>query len=434
MRSWLTFGLAIVLATSIVRAQPCETRAWVRVPGNSPGPQPGMCSMAFDETIGEVVCLVGYEFWSWNGALWTFRGYPPDPFVQAIAFDSARQNLVAFGQNGKTWTWSGGVWSLRANSGPVNRMYTTMSYDPFRARVVIFGGYLSPNVILSDTWEWSGVLWIQRQVDAQRPTCFHSMAFDSATSQTMLFGGTSNPSGFFGTASGETWAWNGHVWTQREFGPGPRVGSSMTSDPSRGRVVLYGGNRPDFSPGPGTYLDDTWEYDGTEWIPITNLGPGPRFQPGLAYDPLRQCVVLYGGAVTGTIDLYDVWEYRFIDGVQVLEQPASDLVASGALATLTVNVAGDGSLSYRWRFEGQELVDDGRIAGSDTPTLSIFGASPDDIGDYDCVISNPCSTLTTTKARLVVTAQPCPGDTDANGLVEFADITAALKNWGAACP
>ena len=101
---------------------------------------------------------------------------------------------------------------------------------------------------------------------------------------------------------------------------------------------------------------------------------------------------------------------------------------------LGVGVSGTGPISYRWRFEGFDLFGDGRITGAATPTLSIANASPEDIGHYDCIVSNSCSTFTTTKARLVVTAQPCPGDTDANGLVEFADITAVLKNWAIVCP
>jgi hypothetical protein len=56
------------------------------------------------------------------------------------------------------------------------------------------------------------------------------MAFDAARKEVVLFGGESPPSG----VAADTWAWDGHFWTQvSDTGPQSRLGHVM-SGTSRG--------------------------------------------------------------------------------------------------------------------------------------------------------------------------------------------------------
>ncbi|HIE72090.1 MAG TPA: hypothetical protein EYP98_19025 [Planctomycetes bacterium] len=44
----------------------------------------------------------------------------------------------------------------------------------------------------------------------------------------------------------------------------------MAYDSARGKVVMFGGWNG------SSHLNDTWEYDGTEWHPIRRRGDQPR--------------------------------------------------------------------------------------------------------------------------------------------------------------
>ena len=60
-----------------------------------------------------------------------------------------------------------------------------------------------------------------------------------------------------GSGSGQTWEWDGSLWTQRQdMGPGGRYGPALAYDSQRDRVVLFGGtaNAPPYG-----NLGDTWE-------------------------------------------------------------------------------------------------------------------------------------------------------------------------------
>lgn len=95
-------------------------------------------------------------------------------------------------------------------------------------------------------------------------------------------------------------------WKSAGAGPGDRHGHAMVTDDARQRVVLFGG----MADGNGTIpLDDTWEWDGTDWIERTTaVRPPKRYWPAMAYDPTAGEIVLYGGRINPN-RLYDTWRY-----------------------------------------------------------------------------------------------------------------------------
>ena len=75
------------------------------------------------------------------------------------------------------------------------------------------------------------------------------------------------------------------VWTERTH---PRDSHAMAYDSARGVVVLFGGQH-DVRKG------DTWEWDGAVWTLRATTGPSPRYGHAMAYDSARGVVVLFGG-------------------------------------------------------------------------------------------------------------------------------------------
>ena len=97
-------------------------------------------------------------------------------------------------------------------------------------------------------------------------------------------------------------------WTQRAFAAAPhaRFNHGMCYDSGRGRVVVFGGR---YSLSTFSYFGDTWEWDGNVWTRVATTGPAIRVSPQLAYDSVRQRVVLYGGYGESST-YYDTWEWN----------------------------------------------------------------------------------------------------------------------------
>ena len=169
--------------------------------------------------------------------------------------------------------------------------FAAAAYDAARARTILFGGTAS--AIENDrTWEFDGVAW-RRLHPALRPAARlgHVMAYDAARDRIVLFGGQNWPN-VRQTFLNDTWEWDGTVWTQR-LSPGSippeRSHAALAYDPLRQRIVLFGGGNSRELHG------DTWEWDGTRWLLSANAGPAARATHGLAFDPVSRRVLLFGG-------------------------------------------------------------------------------------------------------------------------------------------
>jgi len=99
-------------------------------------------------------------------------------------------------------------------------------------------------------------------------------------------------------------------WVQLapDHAPSPRVDACMAYDPVRECLVLFGGER-DYD----IKLNDTWEFDGIDWKAVeTNISPAERDRAGLCYFPSLGGCVLFGGRSNNYEMLGDTW--LFADG------------------------------------------------------------------------------------------------------------------------
>jgi len=136
-----------------------------------------------------------------------------------------------------------------------------------------------------------------------------AMALDEARGQTVLFGGFADDRAH---PFGDTWTWDGARWTQQHppTSPPARWGHAMAYDAVRQQIVLFGG----FANG---YLGDTWTWDGTTWTEHRVASPSPRYRAAIAYDAARGNVVLFGGwsGAACDVDVYtcpamgDTWTW-----------------------------------------------------------------------------------------------------------------------------
>lgn len=150
-------------------------------------------------------------------------------------------------------------------------------------------------------------------------------------------------------------------WTQSSSAsPGPRAAHAVTHDPARARTILFGGESSPFSPG---LRGDTWEWDGTNWIPMLFAsGPSARAHHAMAFHAGSGRTVMFGGLGTSG-GLSDTWLWNGIHWNQAsppLSPPGRRNAAmAGAQALGGVFLFGGetfapnaGSLDDFWRFDG----------------------------------------------------------------------------------
>lgn len=84
------------------------------------------------------------------------------------------------------------------------------------------------------------------------------------------------------------------------------------------------------------------------------------------------------------------------DPVQIVSQPAPQVVDEGDSAVFSVSAQGGGSLSFQWRLDGEALE------GQTASTLSIPSVSLSDEGAYDVLVTNSVGSVTSLSALLEV--------------------------------
>ncbi|MEI6775568.1 MAG: kelch repeat-containing protein [Chloroflexales bacterium] len=201
--------------------------------------------------------------------------------------------------------------------------------------------------------------WTQGEIPARSDP---ALAYDATRQRVVLFGGYV----INGSYLNDTWEWNGTTWTQRmpANSPPARYGNTLAYDATRQRVVLFGGL------GSSGYLNDTWEWDGTTWTQrMPANSPPDRYYHALAYDTTRQRVTLFGGQNSSGF-LNDTWEW---DGTTwTLRTPASSpsaryghALAYDAIRQHVILFGGynGNSLNDTWEWDGMTWT-------LRTPTLS----------------------------------------------------------------
>lgn len=119
------------------------------------------------------------------------------------------------------------------------------------------------------------------------------MTWDPAAQRVLLFGGVVCN----GCAVvGDTWHWDGMAWTSMSASPSPaaRFAHGLATDPARGVVVLFGGTNTGQYSVPS--MGDTWEWTGTAWMQrLASGGPPARSYHAMYFDPFRRRTVVWAG-------------------------------------------------------------------------------------------------------------------------------------------
>ena len=310
-----------------------------------------------------------YKDWSVQGVdLYNSFAYVSayDPVTKTLTLSTpfaglapgVRYNLLPQRGGGGTWyyspvthTWgslTGPHWGYSGQS-PGSRLSPSMAYSSLDRALVMFGGQGN-----NDTWALDVLTktWV-RQIPGGGPgspepraQITNSMVYDSPNDVFILFGGCLCI-GNAGPSAGDTWAYrlSTNRWTKMNppVSPPARQAHNMVYDSTNRVVVLFGGwDWPS-----GKVFNDLWVYSyaSNMWTQVfPALSPPERAIAGMAYDPVNQVSVLYGGStVEGS--RFDVWTLQLQGSNTDNPVPSitsispNTVVAGGPSFTLTVTGA-----------------------------------------------------------------------------------------------
>lgn len=417
--AFFIFLISICLLSQICNATICDP-IWIEVQShNAPTPSAAVynpnthCVISYGAAVG--ASSDNSMTHSWNGSHWTSMQStgPSGRSSRSIGWDTANNRTMLFGGwdgvsiYDDTWSLDEGGWNqVLLPNHPSSRDNSAVSTDTNRLRMVLFGGN-STTSSLGDTWEWTGTEWIQHYPSVA-PSLRNgmAMAYIPTISVTMLYGGFNYSDGFLG----DTWLWNGATWEESSVaGPLARQFSTAVYDERRARVLMFGGRTTDDNP-----TNELWEFDGNSWSRLEiNNPPNPRFAHAMAYDSLRDSVVIFGGR-NGNQLYDDTWVLTPLPFIKEILHSSNECPKS--MIRVSATTLGIQTLEYTWFKNGI------RQSSSFGESLVVF-AQPGD--SYYCEARNQCGTTTSYQVHI----SQCSADFNCNNSVTVIDIFLFLETW-----
>lgn len=229
-----------------------------------------------------------------------------------------------------TWLFTPGVgWEeVPTEVSPSKRGRYALGHDPENRRVLLFAGRFraqgadgtDPYEVFNDLWsfDFTTRTWTElHDGSGEAPTgrYYPSGAYDTYNRRFYAWGGATNRSSTVIETSDELWSWSEEDgWQTHETtgeAPSQRTFLGDAYDPTRNRLIIFGGQVGDFfslayNDLYALDLDDfTWErlHDGS-----TGRAPSTRMHAALEYDAINDRYVLFGGH-TDLGDANDLWAF-----------------------------------------------------------------------------------------------------------------------------
>lgn len=273
------------------------------------------------------------------------------PFV----LDTKRNRAVyiggysTVGQENEIWMFDGETWIRGRQVSSLLSNYAA-TYDSDRDVIVAFGGGVYGSPPNGATYEIANDVLTTSQPSPSPPARRNAAAAYAPDAHvTVLFGGTVD--NLDTQIVDDTWEYNGTTWTPITATPHP-IGQdrpSMVFDPDRHRIVLF------------AYDRSTWTYANHTWTQLHPTTTPPGSNPKLAFDQNRRHVVLFGGANEQST-FSDLWElvddnWQRIDALQSppprMEEAFVGLPQGLVMYGGTTNGSTAGTLGDTWLFRWQ---------------------------------------------------------------------------------
>lgn len=259
-------------------------------------------------------------------------------------------------------------------------------FDPVRREILSFGGWDYPNgqlKVFDTTWRYKDGRWAQLHpvhVPPARDTA--DIVFDAKNGVVVMYGGRDVPQavaagrgGEVGqiTYSADTWTWNGSDWTQLSPAHFPVFFvPDIAFDAVRQNVVLLG----------SVGHMETWTWDGVDWTPQVRSDGLPQpvvRQTRLSYDPATRKVMCFGGRNDTGETLSNPWVWDGTTWSKLAGVTAPNIyyfgptVSEGTGNTLLIF---DWQTHTTWRWNGSSFA---RLSPAHEPAIApeVVAADPE---------------------------------------------------------
>ncbi len=381
----------------------------------------GSTVRCFAEYNGEFIAGGGfYPPWAptrvtgfarWDGASWQPVGVEPQQDASPRAMTVYLGYLIAAGafttstsERGPLALWDGSAWYIIEGMGTGSGGNAVVVYG---GELVAAGSFTdAPDAALQGIGRWDGEQWLPLGSGVLGVT------------NLVVFNGDLIAGGSFSTAGGVAAAnvarWDGTQWSALGAG---------TADPVK-CLAVFEGNLVACTG--GATADSLVVWDGSAWQPLGPNASVDRYAYAMAAvgDEL-----IVGGSfrTAGGRVFRSLARWGTPIAPAITTEPFDSSTCTGGSASFAVEATGS-QLNYQWRKDGNDLSDGGHVSGAHAAELVITGAAAEDIGSYDCVVSNDCDLATSAAAVLNV----CFSDFDCNGFVNGEDFDAFVWEfyWG----
>ncbi len=260
---------------------------------------------------------------------------------------------------------------------------------------------------------WSGrgypfdntpVRWVNGQIESLGlpPECNWAWAYAASADGSVVVG-----LGWVSGGSSRAWKWTAETGMTL-LDDGPNNFAEATSISDDGRTI-----------GGRIYTESAIWRDG-----VPHSVPGELIPPGTIVAPITALtatvIISHDGKVVAGCDRgipvggdveYYAWAVVLPESLgctapAIVQQPVSGPACSAATTTLTVDASGSAPLTFQWRHDSIP-IDVTANPSAATATLSLLHAGAPDAGDYDCIITNSCGSITSDAASVAVCIANC---------------------------
>lgn len=228
------------------------------------------------------------------------------PSKSILLFGGADEAKV----NGDTWSFSADKWTRITDDGPSPRTFPCMVMADnyvllFGGNAVLFGSDKNPIHCLDDTWKFQYGAWKELAVNIHPDARAEAaVAYNPSRKKVVLFGGRKAGGKW---VAGDTWEFDGNKWNQvGTQGPTPGSGAIMVYDAQLKQIVLLGGN-PVIAK-EKDYNGPMWSWNGKNWNSMDSKVP-LIFNSCMAYNINENFILRFGGW-DGQKRVNDTWIYK----------------------------------------------------------------------------------------------------------------------------
>lgn len=405
--------------------------SWSTLPGMNGATQENVYALAiFDDGAGSRLYSGGFRRFGpgdgvnnvsrWNGSSWSTVGSYPAGLVLALSeFDDGSGPKLYAGGLGGSYRWNGSSW-VEFGGSEVNEAVRALTvFDDGTGPALYAGGSFtqaggSPANYIA---KYNGLSWSPLGSGLNN-WVFSLAVFDDGSGPALFAGGYFTLAG--GVPVQGIAKWDGSSWSQVGSGLNGSVYALTVFDDGSGSALFAGGS---FNSSGVQVVNNIAKWDGLSWSPLGsgidgNVASIVTFDDGTGH----AFFVAGGFSSAGGVPANRVARWRG-PSVAITLEPQDQSLETGDTLTLVAEAVG-GMVSYEWSRDGTVLVDDSRISGAATPTLTIADLTVEDAGQYQIRALNSCSE--DIAAATVTIREPCFADLDDNDVLNFFDIAAFL--------